>query len=328
MFGRNRSAAEPPAPPATFEAARDSLRPRVFSRTQRALQDLETELAAGPAGVPDSAQPVVLPVTEEIALGAVLADSGIIVSRALIETWQVTVAEVIAAASRSVGGREFTEIGLARPGTYLVGEPDLIGGILADPELLSGFDIDSAPLIVPIATDALLVTGSQDVAGMIAALAVVDNAIERGERLVSNRPLLLGPEGWSAADWPEDAELAARAGYVDARWAGAVYGWQKPLLQRRYAAVGQQVWVAELYAMSDEERTFTLTAWTQGVTTALPVAELVSLVTDDGETLLVRWDRLLAEQGALLTDTGLVPPRYLTEGFPPAEWVARLRGGE
>jgi hypothetical protein len=156
--------------------------------------------------------------------------------------------------------------------------------------------------------------------------------METSPRWLSFQPLRLNGSGtygdqWQVAQLPDD--LARRAQWLATRRAAGQYDSQKELLDKVHVKEGRDVFVASYQiASKDQGPKQSLTVWTEGVDSMLPVTELVAvnqLANGKSQLLVVPWEQVVAEAGALMDDTGLVPPRFRVAQFPDVEAMDRLR---
>jgi hypothetical protein len=77
--------------------------------------------------------------------------------------------------------------------------------------------------------------------------------------------------------------------------------------------------------MEREHRLRSFATWSRGIVTSLPKTDLLALfdpATD--RTCLVPWDEVQQATGALLVPEDVYPPRWLVNGFPTEQQLARL----
>jgi hypothetical protein len=127
-----------------------------------------------------------------------------------------------------------------------------------------------------------------------------------------------------------EAERAVALGH--ATLALDEYARQRPLLERRVAADGRDLFVASLEAVARQPGGIPITCavWTEGVPTLLPAADAVVLVAGDpvapSWTALVPFDHLARIAGSAWVEEPVPgPPRYRTPPWLGAEQVARAR---
>lgn len=112
------------------------------------------------------------------------------------------------------------------------------------------------------------------------------------------------------------------------------YSNQKELLDQVNLETGVDVFVASyrLYELACQHgKTVSMSVWTKGVLTLLPMTDRVALVepVQGGEPTIknVLWGEIESELGDLLTTEPGYPPRYRTLGFPSTDqlnWLTAL----
>ena len=109
---------------------------------------------------------------------------------------------------------------------------------------------------------------------------------------------------------------------------GALYQEQKTLLDALHQRQRRDIFVAGLQMAERPSGYLTACSWTKGVTTLLPKADLVAMVSldprggDQHQTKLLEWDTMRSLAGERLDATDHFPPRFQVSGFPSAEALA------
>ncbi|MTE14080.1 hypothetical protein [Nocardia aurantiaca] len=121
---------------------------------------------------------------------------------------------------------------------------------------------------------------------------------------------------------PEDHPAYSLIRRAQARLAVGAYHAQTEKLRAEEGCEGAIMELLHVRAPDGGE--YTMTSWTDGATTLLPVADFICFVTGEGDVFRVAWDDV----------SGLVPlklaaeydpPRYRVHDHPPAEIMTRLR---
>jgi len=177
----------------------------------------------------------------------------------------------------------------------------------------------------------LIVTGSEDEAGLLAAAQLAEKALEF-DRVVSGFSFKLDGNRWipwlpdpSSTAFHPLRNLALRMRAID-------YAEQKRILDTDNKKAGIDQFIPKFGIRErDNGNWFTLSSWTDGVDNALlPESEWVALSRfiseKEGAKLLgfVEFSELKAIAGDLMRPTSHYPPRYHTTAFPTSEQLAKM----
>jgi len=105
----------------------------------------------------------------------------------------------------------------------------------------------------------------------------------------------------------------------------AEYGAQTQWLTDQYRQAGIDTFVVPLHASEKRgsaPRTFA--SWTNGITSLLPEADVITFPTDSGPVLRVPW-RAVASHLGLRPEPLMSPPRYRVGDWPPPDVMYTLR---
>jgi len=286
--------------PPSLEAARPQLQLRLYGKVFHAVRAAELR-AKGAAEA--------LPGTLAIA-GDVLISAAVDVGEGLVPVteqqaadWGADLRDVVDAALQNGLGRETAGVEVRRPGTYVVTDEQLGASLAARPSMLSGFQVTGAPVLLAPGRGVVIVTGSDDLEGLQAAVGVADEIAGTSEGLVTAVPLVLRSDWWEVFDWPAEPALLALVGRLSRRFAAAAYGYQASLLGEGSAYPAS----AQLFQAPDG-RVVLVASWTQGQETLLPVVDDVVVVAADGTARRLPFAQAVEAPG--VTATGLVPQRY------------------
>lgn len=191
-------------------------------------------------------------------------------------------------------------------------------------------DLAGDPVAIVPNRDMLLLTGSEDEAGLVRLAARAAKGLEH-PRPLSGIAVRLDGDSW-VPFLPEPGHPARPAFRKLAVWAlGQAYGEQNELLVALNQKNNHDIFVASLGAFERKEdgEVFSYCVWTEGVPSLLPQTDLVILARPRGEndvSLLARapWDDLQRVAGELLEPLDLYPMRYRARDFPSAEQIAAL----
>jgi len=319
---------ERPSLPTAAEAARPNLLPRVRDREFVATMELRFQDAREGKGPAMSCVPLNDDLVVEIVYDHPRTVSSLGTEQ--LEAWGIELDEALRTARANL--RERTE-GTLRPladGVYESWWDDAYDSArLLLTELITRLDVRGEPVAFIPHRDRLLVTGSEDAAGLERAAELAEPLLDDGRRL-TGRPFILRDGAWQRFSVPESHEARPQLGRLEAITAALDYNDQKGALEERFAAAGEDVFVASVMLSEEADVLTSVCAWTEGVPTMLPRTELISLVrpatreTDD-EITTVAWDDASAIVGDAMRAQNLFPERWRVDSFPDAEQLAQLR---
>ena len=300
--------------PEVWGEARAVVWPRLYGVAHVELDRLELELGGRGSGVE-----AVRAVAPGVVLGVVV-DEGtqeVRVSEAVAAGWGVSFDAVLEMAVRNAETRRF-RVEEVTPGVRLVRDPVFVAGVWVSEVLRSQLGLRGALVGVGLLRDYLLI-GVDGVEALTVMAGVAGDMLRAGEALESVTPCRLVGQGWVAVDWGSSGVREDLVGVARGLFADQCYGRQKTLLEQQ---CGGEWFVPELRVYRGPDgRVGSVTTWTEGVPSLLPVADRVDLVGEDLGRASLGWGELAAVPG-LMVPCGLVPERYRVSGFPPAELLA------
>jgi len=198
------------------------------------------------------------------------------------------------------------------------------------PGKIAGIEVTGDPVAILPNRDTLIVTGSEDKAGL-AAMAELASAALPGPHPLSGTALR-----WTGKEWVPflpagDIPLYYRFVMLRTTALAPDYHYQKELLDRLYKEVGADIFVANYQVMKHEETGSVLSVcvWTRDVVSLLPETTHITFFDDnlpENERVIgpVEWDRAINVVGNLMTKQELEPPRYKVEQFPTPEQFKKM----
>lgn len=191
------------------------------------------------------------------------------------------------------------------------------------PELFKDLDVDGDPVALAVHRDLVLVTGSEDVAGLALMAVTAEGALDEPYP-VSRRTLVLRNFEWSEFVVQKLPLPYKKLALADT---AAAYNDQHELLVELMKREGEDVFIGS-YMVAEHVEKKSLSTWVTWTNTGvqlLPEAENISFVsvTPDGEPKVLRrvaFDRARAVIGARMQKMpDLDPPRWRVDGFPTEE---------
>jgi len=198
------------------------------------------------------------------------------------------------------------------------------------PDVLQRARVKGRPVFMIPNRDVLMVTGDKDIEGLRHMIELSFEAMDKGRALSSQ---IYTYNEHKIIPFPiQEPELGARLGDLQRLMLHGFYSAQKEFLDKIHEVWNEDVFVAThmLYEQPENNgRTFSISAWTQGVATSLPKTDRVVLVQpqENGPavTQVVAWQEVESKLGELLcAEKDFYPPRYSTLGFPGPEQRSQL----
>ncbi|TWT38781.1 DUF1444 family protein [Blastopirellula retiformator] len=310
--------------PEDFEDARHDVRPVVRSKAYFEMLRLEQYFRGG--------TPLNLPYVEigQHLLAAPVYDlpeSIRAIDQELLDTWSVSLYEVMEIARQNLEDAEFV-VGVVGEKLYALASGDSYDAarmLLVDH--ITEFNLEGAPIAVAPNRDSLIIVGSDDDDGLAMMLDLIEQSIS-DPRPVSAIPVRLVDGEWET--WlPEPSHpLYGRFREFQVQSLLGEYEEQKAMLEGVFEETGTDIFVASYTAIQRNEsgEIVTYCVWTRDVNGLLPKTDFV-LFGDPGRLGTVAsasWDKVESIVGDLMEDLETYPPRYRVSEFPSAEQLEKL----
>jgi uncharacterized protein YtpQ (UPF0354 family) len=267
---------------------------------------------------------------DDLGLGLVydMPDSMKPISNRELDSWGVTFYEALEAARDNLRQVAPQIIGPQEgPGTYVFTTNDGYDSsrlILLD--LIHQFEVHGDYIAMAPGREMLIVTGSEDQAGLEAMVALANKAFEQ-PRTVSGAALRLEGDEWTRWMPPGDHPLYENFRGLWLQSQGQDYGEQTELLNKLHESRGEDVFVAAFNVMQHKETgaRINFCVWTDGTVSLLPRTEQVVLGGPGQPTVFAPWEKVVEVAGQLMTPVDdMYPERYRVEEFPSAEQLAAM----
>jgi hypothetical protein len=301
------------AAPDVFPALRDSFTFEA-ARLQRSIDGRDlTDLPAGRL------------LTDRLSINLVfdLSDHMVPLSDATLAKWGVTFDQALQRALANFGEETEAKWSRPHPGVLVSAWGDdydatrlLLGPILRDVE------VDGQVVAFVPSRDTLILTGSNDLAGLIHGFKLAMSGMKRANAMTL-LPLRRTGMGWEPLVLKPDHlcyEIYQRLRTVEY---GELYAAQKQLLDELAEVRKDETYVSDYTEHAPEgcEFPISLCAWARGGSALLPETDHVIFLDpekekDEGFLGLAPWEKVVEVCGPLLRRTGDVPARYRVEQFP------------
>lgn len=258
-----------------------------------------------------------------------LPDSMMQIQQDTLDKWGVTFDEALEVARenlRAVSGHDFEQ---PSPGVWLSPWRDNYDAArLVLPDLLDRFEVRGDLVAAVPNRDVLVLTGSDDEAGLAFLLSLVEEHLEK-PRPLSAIPVRLDGATWLPFSPDRNSPLFERCRLLYVKSFGQNYAEQGEALKALHERTGEDVFVASYQGIRREGQVMSYCVWSEGVDTLLPRTDEVFFFrpTSEGDGELVgqcRWDRVKEVVGDRMEPCGLYPERYRVRSFPTPEQLAAM----
>ncbi|MDX2111086.1 MAG: hypothetical protein SFY80_12665 [Verrucomicrobiota bacterium] len=198
------------------------------------------------------------------------------------------------------------------------------------PERIAELKLQGLPVCVPVNRDSILVTGSDDESGLRYLIAWA-NRVMQLPRLMTLTALVFKDGKWQPFLPSEDSPLYNDFRKLQIMSKSRDYGEQVELLEQKYKREKADVFVAKYTCFENKQgRLRTISTWTKGVDTLLPVTDMITFVDVDlpkptAITAFVSWEQATTVVGHLMEKMEYYPTRYRVRQYPNAEEMIALK---
>lgn len=190
------------------------------------------------------------------------------------------------------------------------------------PDCIRAIPVRGTPIAIAATRDCLLVTGDEDVPGLLAMAQVAERALEDPRPLSGCAIRLSNDNTWAPTLPPRGHPAHAPFWKLATSFWFEAYHEQKQLLEVLNEEDGIDVFVASYEAVVEDEGGYSYAVWSNGVDTLLPDSNVIMMLTSE-EAEPLRVDTLLARtrlSHLFEIQPDVYPPRWRVRTFPsPAE---------
>lgn len=313
--------------PARYEDARTNLLPKLRERFFRECLDLSARIEGGtPLRNPSR------PLTDEFVVELVWDQplTVAVVNEATLSSWGVSFEQALDDARNNLWALSKGRFEVLRPGLYVSAWQDTHDAsrvFLHD--LVWHLEVAGDHVAFAPNRNRLIVTGSDDAAGLMAAAALAQADLQE-PRPMSGVPLRLCGKEWQAFEPPPGHE-AYRAVHDVVLFSRAQhYAEQKALLDRLDQKLGADVFHASCTLMAAPHGRYTYAVWSRDVLTTLPRTDRIAFVEagPDGKPRslgMAEWERVREVMGDAMKPLEHHPPRWKVDTFPTEAQQRALR---
>lgn len=257
-----------------------------------------------------------------------------------LDKWGVTFYEAVEAARHNLeqmGNVAFASLqGSGGQGVYVSATGDNYDASrLVMLDLVRKFPVRGDYVAMVPNRDTLVVTGSEDPAGLEIMCQVAEESFSK-PRPISTVALRLVGDEWESWLPPRDAPSFPRFHELRLRTIGMEYNDQKELLDQIHEGRGEDVFVASFSAVEQKGtgRITSYSVWSDGVPTLLPQTDDLVLLRYNPAADKVElaaagsFDRVREIVGDLMQPVGIYPERFRVEEFPTSAQLASIGKGD
>ena len=197
-------------------------------------------------------------------------------------------------------------------------------------DLIRSLEVDGDHVAMVPHRDVLVVTGSEDVAGLEKMAELTESATS-GSRFMTGIPVRLQWDQWVPFRLAEGHRLQSRFEFLRYQSITRDYEEQQELLNQVHERNDEDIFVASYTATQHQEtgEASSYCVWSKGVLTLLPETDLVHFFDDDlpdDEKIVATapWSRVREVVGGLMQRQQMCPPRYLVDDFPNRKQIEEL----
>ena len=308
--------------PERYEEARPNLLPKLRERFFRECLDLSARIEGGtPLRNPSR------PLTDEFVVELVWDQplTVAVVNEGTLSSWGVPFEQALEDARNNLWALSKGRFEVLRPGLYVSPWQDTHDASrLFLHDLIWHLDVEGDHVAFVPNRNRLIVTGSDDAAGLIAAAALAQADLKE-PRPMSGMPLRLCAKEWQVFEPPPE-HAAYRFVHDLVLYSQAQhYAEQKALLERLDQKTGADVFHANCTLMDAPQGRFTYAVRSRDVLTTLPKTDRVAFVEagPDGKPRSLGtapWQKVREVMGDTMKPLEHHPPRWTVEAFPtPAQ---------
>jgi Protein of unknown function (DUF1444) len=243
--------------------------------------------------------------------------------------WGVSFDDALSAACENLRGLSAGEFVQAAPGVWRSPWRDNYDAArLALPEVLQRWEVKGDLVAAVPHRDVLLLTGSEDEAGLAVLVGLIEEHME-GPRPLSAVPVVYDGKTWLPFLPDRQSPVYERLRLLQLRSAVREYEDQKECLSTLYEQTSEDIFVASFTAVRRGQEVLSYCVWSEGVDALLPRTDEIVFFqpTEDGQgRVLARgtWDRVRAVVGELMEKCDLYPLRFRVDEFPTEEELAKI----
>ena len=312
--------------PDEFDAASHDLRPKIWARAGLEHARLHARLGKSGASASDL---LCEPLGDHLLLFLAYdwPESTQSLSQTNLDAWGVTFYEAMEAARRNL---EETTKGYASIGdnnVYVFRSCDSYDAArLSLTERIADLELAGKPVAMVPNRDSLLITGSDDPAGLQIMADIAQKGLAEKYTL-SGIPLILEDGAWT--DWmpPQDHPVWRRFRDIEVQFVGSLYAEQKKLLDAIHQRDETDIFVASYSAMAkNDSAPISYCVWSRDVDSLLPVTQKIAFCDPNAElkTSFGDWSKAAEILSELMEPTDDYPPRFRVREFPSAEALKKI----
>jgi hypothetical protein len=244
-----------------------------------------------------------------------------------LTTWGVTGEEAFAIACANLRRLSTKPFDSPTPGVFVSAWGDSSGASrIALTELIRDLKVKGSHVAIAPNRDTLIVTGSEDHAGLRVMLRLAERAIQKAYR-VSGVTIRLHDCQWEPFE--PDAFFPDLKGFRALRLKSLAeaYAAQKDGLDAIHKAKDEPIYTTPYLGFFKDGQVFSLAVWSETITNLLPRTDMIAFVARNPgprKVAFADWDRVVEMVGDLMIPLDIYPPRFRVDRFPTGEQLKAL----
>jgi uncharacterized protein YtpQ (UPF0354 family) len=307
--------------PDDFEDAKPDLLPTVRTRSMLEVLRLDSQING------DKPKELVwIPLTDHLVICFVydLPHSMQFVTEDDLSTWGVSAYEILEVAGRNLAEREFAMLSLDEHFFIFENGDAYDAARLLLMDAIRRLGLVGQPVAMPITRDCLMITGTEDVAGLAIMASLAEEKSDEARPLCPI-PMRLDGENWETWLPPTEHPEFDKFRMLDLKYSYGEYDEQKKRLEKRHEQTGEDAFVASFSAVERDALVLSYCVWSKSVVTWLPRTQFVGLYDPETkECRFVRWERLEQTIGQRMIPLDCYPPRWSVDDFPSEAEIAQM----
>jgi uncharacterized protein YtpQ (UPF0354 family) len=192
-------------------------------------------------------------------------------------------------------------------------------------DLIRGFNVKGDHIAMVPNRDTLIVTGSDDVAGIKGMVALAKDALQK-PRPIGGLLLKLDGDEWVSWMPPSSHPHYDELRMLRMQTCADFYGHQKALLDKLHETTHEDIFVAS-YSSAEKKDTgeaWSYCIWANGVLALLPKSDRVMFMGEGMTPRFADWDRVIGTMGDRMQPMQMYPERYRVSEFPREAQFAEM----
>jgi hypothetical protein len=192
-------------------------------------------------------------------------------------------------------------------------------------DIIGRLEVQGAPVAIAPNRETLLVTGADDVEGLLKMAKLATKGLDEPRRR-SGIPVRLVSGRWETFRLPKSHPAYNLFRELWLRTWNDEYASQKATLIERMKEENVDLFVAGhlVNRTPSTNELFSCCLWTDGIPSLLPVTDYIVFLSEETTPNVVEWDRVRESFGSMMNQLEVYPPRYGVSEFPDKEQLQAI----